>query len=453
MVLTMLETIVIGIALFIIFYIIFFWFYSTVKSEKDFANQVYWYLVRRYKETTIVDYGGISTDPIIQCRNAGPFNIIEVKVVTDKSKNKIDQDIIIRGEVDGTKYQRGSYPSTNLNLHLASSYVGYTNKIPLGAGMEDFDQRFLILSDDHIFNSQLLYKTHLSDLMMKTFDLEGYSIRWELDGSPTIQIRMETMSSNSFMQAFNILLGTVGLLTEKGFISRLDSGIQLKEVKIPTSKELPVYEDKKIVIPSAKWDVSDEKQTKYSQTSIERQLITNSIPSHNESQSYTVNNKLSESLSIEKTHRELFNSLKYQAKDIIYEENQVRVLGYSSTVKEFIFTFPGFDTIQINALSNRPPTQSFELKIDLNQRQKSRNWSDPWSGIEIKGSPELLEKLRIRSSIANRIQEFEKLSIKVQGLAHQNVDFVLTIPRNKEGVNGGYSILKDLIWFIEMSSF
>ena len=449
----MLETIIIGIAFFIVVYIIFFWFYSTIKSERDFTNQVYWYLSRRYKETTIVDYGGISTDPIIQCRNAGPFKIIEVKVLTGKSHKKLDQDIILRGEVDGVRFQRGSYPPANLSLHLVSNYVVHANKIQLGSGMEDFDQRFLILSDDRSFVSQLLYKTHLSGLMIKTFDLEGYSIRWEIDGTPIIQIRMETMSSNSFMQAFNILLGTVGLLTEKGFIHRRDTGTQLKEVKIPSPKELVVYQDKKIDIPSIKWDESFEIRKEIKRTNEEEQSTSDSTNIFNESQSSIINNKLPESLSIEEKHRELFDSIKYQAKNIIYEENQVKVLGYSSMVNEFIFTLPRLDIIQINAISNRPPTQSFELKIDLSKYQENRSWSDPWAGIELKGSPELLEKLRIRSSIANRIQNLEKISIKIQGLAHQHIEFELIVPYNKEGVNVGYSVLKDLIWFIEMSSF
>ncbi|MHA2203917.1 MAG: hypothetical protein ACW991_09525, partial [Candidatus Hodarchaeales archaeon] len=97
------------ISLFVggVIYVIFFLIYSNIKAEKDFSLDVYRYLSRRYPKTVVVDYGGIASDPIIHARDAGPFKLIEVKVVTEKEAQRTDQDLILRGEVDPQKFQKG----------------------------------------------------------------------------------------------------------------------------------------------------------------------------------------------------------------------------------------------------------------------------------------------------------------------------------------------------------
>ncbi|MFX1547284.1 MAG: hypothetical protein ACFFCU_13865, partial [Promethearchaeota archaeon] len=81
----------------------FFLIYSSIKEEKNFALDVYRYLNRRYPKTVVVDYGGLASDPIIQSRDAGPFKLIEVKVVTKKVTDRSDRDLILRGEVNPEK--------------------------------------------------------------------------------------------------------------------------------------------------------------------------------------------------------------------------------------------------------------------------------------------------------------------------------------------------------------
>ena len=215
----MLELFFFGILILMGIYILYFLVYSSIKAEKDFALDVHRFLSRRYPKTSIVDYGGLASDPIILSREAGPFRIIEIKVVTEKEANKTDQDLILRGEIDPLKFKRGKSTIPSLSLHPQFRWGQSTNDIEIG--IPSLDNRFIISSNDSLFPRHLLVQSDLGNLFQKSFDLEGYYIRWSPESeSPIVQVRMETMSLNSFIQAFNILLGSVGVLSEKGYLTR-----------------------------------------------------------------------------------------------------------------------------------------------------------------------------------------------------------------------------------------
>ncbi|MFX0123419.1 MAG: hypothetical protein ACFFAE_07240, partial [Candidatus Hodarchaeota archaeon] len=207
-------------------YVIFFLIYSNIKAEKDFSLDVYRYLSRRYPKTVVVDYGGITSDPIILSRDAGPFKIIEIKVISEKAASRTDQDLILRGEVDPQKFQRGE---KSANLSLSPQLRWKNHRFDIAIGVPRLDDRFIISSEDDLFPRYILTQTDLGNLIQKSFDLEEYFIRW-MENSLVIQVRMETMSSNSFIQAFNILLGTVGALSEKGYLTR---SVVKREVHTP----------------------------------------------------------------------------------------------------------------------------------------------------------------------------------------------------------------------------
>ena len=125
-------------------YVVFFLIYSIIKAEKDFSLDVYRYLSRRYPKTVIVDYGGISSDPIIQSRDSGPFKLIEVKVISEKGSNRTDQDLILRGEVDPQKFQKGD-KAVSLSLSPQLRWEKHRHDIVIG--VPRLDDRFIISSE------------------------------------------------------------------------------------------------------------------------------------------------------------------------------------------------------------------------------------------------------------------------------------------------------------------
>ena len=91
------ETIIlIGIGAIILYFVAYSYYSQNIKGEKDFAQDVFYYLVRRYPDTKVIDWGGLSSDPIIESRNAGPFRTLEIKVTTERRNGGVDRDLILR---------------------------------------------------------------------------------------------------------------------------------------------------------------------------------------------------------------------------------------------------------------------------------------------------------------------------------------------------------------------
>lgn len=444
----------------VIIYVLFFWFYSSIKKERDFANDVYKYLSRRYKNTTIVDYGGISSDPIVLSREAGPFKLLEVKVITEKSSEKYDQDLIIRGEVDSQKFQTGEFKPADVFVTLPS--MSYRPSSNITIGDSKFDVRFYVNSKDPQFVRHLLARTNLGDLISKNFDLEGYNIRWLSTNTPVIQVRMETMSSSSFIQSFNILLGTVGALAEKGYLIR-KTGVQKKAtIEIPSYspskelKEIPSYTDKPTkMIPS----YAEEPVLKETIVSQEESEFGINYSSTTSPEYPSVSTNLLEPIEIlkpkidafeERKIQQLFDSIRYQAKELIFEPSQVRILTFSSSTEEIIVTFPEDNRALFSAFIDKSPESDFGIQVKFDKEPQLANWSDAWKDIEITGEREIVEKLKIRSAIANRITTAGYIEFSAVGKAKEGIKCQILVHKSKEGINAGYSLLKDFSWFFEM---
>ncbi|MFW9904268.1 MAG: hypothetical protein ACFFFH_08060 [Candidatus Thorarchaeota archaeon] len=448
----MFEILLIGLFVGGAIYVVFFLIYSTIKAEKDFALDVYRYLSRRYPRTVIIDYGGISSDPIIQSRDAGPFKLIEVKVVSEKAASGTDQDLILRGEVDPQKFQKGG-KSANLSLSPQLRWGKIGQDIIIG--VPRLDDRFIISCNDTIFPRYILSQTDLGYLIQKSFDLEGYFIRWMGD-SPVIQIRMETMSSNSFIQAFNILLGTIGILSEKGYLTRSD--IKKQQVNIP-SYTPTTHEEKKPLIhasegyqkPTYLIDQAKPKQenniTKFEETKKQKEAIISWEPPP--SVSTEINKPIEKELP-ENPLKALFTSIQYQTKKIDYEPDRVRILTFSRTTEEIIVTFPEENHTLFTTSVDRMPLSDFELQIEYQGQARQTDWSDAWKDINILGSPDIIEKLRIRTGIAHRITSTGETIIIVKGHPDTKIECKIKVPKTIRGINSGYSLLKDITWFIEM---
>ncbi len=429
-------------------YLIFFLLRSSIKAEKDFSLDVYRYLSRRYSKTVIVDYGGISTDPIIQSRDAGPFKLVEVKVITHKELNRTDQDLILRGEVDPRKYQKGENEPFNLSLSLESRWDKMSQHgKEVEIGIPRFDDRFLIISENSLFSQNLLVRTDLGKLILRSFDLEGFDLRWVQD-VPVIQVRMETMSSNSFVQAYNILLGTVGALSETGYLTR--GTRKRKKIDHPPpsrisklEKEIPIYEEIQ--------QVSNDKQEKVvsikgKPVEIEESYL--EIPTDYEKPIDEV--VPAKPVSTESPYKPLFSSIRYQAKKVEFEPSQVKIFTFSRAAQEIIVTFPSEELAHFKMSSVLSPSLDFELQIKFQEKARPTDWGDSWKDITISGQPEIIDKLKLHTGIAHRITDTGHCTITTKGQPHKGIDFEIIVPQTIRGINAGYSLLKDMIWFFEL---
>lgn len=435
----MIELIFLVIFGFGALYALYYWFKSTFQKEKDFANDVYHYLSRRYKNTTIVDSGGALSDPIIVSHDAGPFKLIEVKVVTEKHSSTTDQDLIIRGEVDPQKFQAGQIKPANLFIYLKSRGHRYSKDITIGDAK--FDRRFVINSEDPRFARHLLTQTNLRNHFTQDFDLEGYSIRWFQDNSPVIQVRMETMSLPTFIRGFSILLGTIGNLAEKGYLIR-GTGEHQEAIKIPTYrpvkglKEIPSYKDTSITYSSIKELPVVKEDFGYGEDLTESDFDEARV--------------LKKDYIVEEQNRNLFSSIQYQVKELIFMPTKVIILPFSSSTKDILATFPDNNRVCFTTLIERPPKSNFEIQVNYLKDPQSASWSDVWKDIEITGPPEIIDNIKSRNMIANRITLTGHIEFNATGIVEQGIKCEIIVLKTKEKISAGYSILKDFIWFFEM---
>jgi len=447
----MIEILFIGLFIGGAIYVVFFLIFSSIKAEKDFSMDVYSYLSRRYSKTVIVDYGGLSTDPIIQSRDAGPFKLIEVKVISEKETNRTDQDLILHGEVDPKKFQKGE-KTASLSLSPQLRWKQYHHDIVIG--VPKLDDRFIISSDDSIFPRYILMHTDLGNLIQKSFDLEEYFIRWVGD-SPIIQVRMETMSSNSFIQAFNILLGTIGALSEKGYLTK--SVVKKQKIHI-TSYTPAVQEEGKPLIHASEGQ-GGPVQSKPIETKTEDLIDTQEeiskpeetviswepLPSVSAKQDILFEKEPTES-----PYQTFFTSIQYQAKKIEYKSDRVRILTFSRATGEIIVTFPEESHALFTTMMDRLSSEAFELQLEYQGQARQTDWSNAWKDIKIQGPPDILEKLQMRTGIAHRITNTGETKIIVEGHPDKGIECKIKVPKTIRGINSGYSLLKDITWLIEM---
>jgi hypothetical protein len=267
---------------------------------------------------------------------------------------------------------------------------------------------------------------------------------------------METMSSNSFIQAFNILLGTIGALSEKGYLTRSI----IKKQKTYISSQSPTTQEVKkplIYAPEGHQKPAyliDRAKPKLEDTvTIQEETIKPEEPKISWEPPPTVSTEIDEPMekrSPESPYQALFTSIQYQAKKINFEPDRVRILTFSRATGEIVVTFPDENHALFTTTVDRLPTSDFELQIEYQGQARQTDWSDAWKDINVLGSPDIIEKLRIRTGIAHRITSTGETMIMVKGSPDTRIECELKVPKTIRGINSGYSLLKDITWFIEM---
>ncbi|PWI48363.1 hypothetical protein CEE45_07150 [Candidatus Heimdallarchaeota archaeon B3_Heim] len=468
----MLESVfIIGIVLIFLYFIIYALYSQNIKDENTFAKDVFYYLVRRYPDTKIIDYGGLSSDPIIESHKAGPFKSLEIKVITNKQEGVTDRDLILRGVIDRAKFRQSS--NDRLNLLVSPQITWNDPKTRVKLGVPLFDQRFKISAENSVFVRNLFLETELGEMLRRNYDIEAYSLYWYQDGTTVIQIRMESMTPNSFLNAYNMALASVGLLNQKGYLLKSDETqgdsrdftvswspasspvthtlkdtytskyqaeealyklTRLPKIKLHPERDLKKLEEKKI---------HQEKMESASPPKME--VSTDQLGSISpQNAKYIVQKTTESNLLIP-----LFTSIRYQAKNINYEENTVEIETFSSQLPLLRVTFPSSDQALLKGNSIQIPKHQFSLQIDNPHNSRPPSWDNPWKNIEITGTQYIQDQIKHRTVVANQISEAGNLNVKVKG-SEKGIEYSILGTRSKEGITISYSLLLDLVWFFEM---
>jgi len=441
------ETIIlIGIGAIILYFVAYSYYSQNIKGEKDFAQDVFYYLVRRYPDTKVIDWGGLSSDPIIESRNAGPFRTLEIKVTTERRNGGVDRDLILRGMIDSQKYQIERKDVSNVLISPRITWNDPKTKVTLGS--RSLDQRLHVNAYNPIFVRDIVIKTDLGDLIGRNYDLEAYSLHWYKMGELAIQIRMESMNSNSFLSAFNMALASVGVLIQKGYLTRKGKH---KEKTYSKPLEIPTYKPREL--PKIRVDTErHQKKLEYRQnqksTSREEILPEIKIPITNQKvQAPTISPK--QESSEENVFSPLFSSIRYQVKEITYEENRVIISTFSTQVPQLFVTFPQSERVKITGISVQKPKEIFKISINNSHEPQPPSWDNPWKNIKVTGNESIFVQLKHRSAIANRINEVGNINIDITG-SEDGISYTIQVDKSKLAITTGYSLFIDLIWFFEM---
>ncbi|MHA1946188.1 MAG: hypothetical protein ACXAC6_11415 [Candidatus Hodarchaeales archaeon] len=443
------SLILFGIVAIVLYFVIYSYYSQNIKEEKDFAKDVFYYLIRRYPDTEVTDWGGLSSDPIVESRNAGPFRTLEVRVTTEKRNGVIDRDLILRGMVDVKKYQIARNDVSNVLISPRIAWNDPKTKVTLG--LQALDKRLNVNAYNPVFVRDLIVRTDLGVLIGKNYDFEAFSLHWYKTGDLAIQIRMESMNSSSFLSAFNMALASVGILIQKGYLTRHSK----QQEKIITKGKSPKMEDYSAIrkIPTYKASelpkINVDKARHQEKLEIKQKLKSYSVKSINgeiEKPSIILpDNDLTEV----SPFKPLFTSIRYQVKYINYEKNRVIIGTFSTQVTQIVVTFPNSDETKIVGKSIQKPRESFNIRINNSQEPQAPTWDNPWKNIELTGNSSMIEQIKFRTAIANRINEISFINIDITG-SDDGISYSIIVRKSKPAITAGYSLFIDLVWFFEM---
>jgi hypothetical protein len=262
---------------------------------------------------------------------------------------------------------------------------------------------------------------------------------------------MESMNSSSFLSAFNMALAAVGILIQKGYLTRLGKQ-QEKLVPKETARKERIYEN----IP----EIPAYQPSELPKINVDTIRHQEKLEERQKLKSYSekpITNGKSESSTIffakdipeESPFTSLFTSIRYQVKDISYEENKVIISTFSTQVPRILVTFPSPEQTKIIGVSTQKATESFKISINNSGGPKASTWDNPWENIDLSGKKTILEQIKYRTAIANRINEIGFIEINIKG-SDDNISYSIIVKKSKPSITAGYSLFIDLVWFFEM---
>ncbi|MHA2054384.1 MAG: hypothetical protein ACW99F_12375 [Candidatus Hodarchaeales archaeon] len=284
---------------------------------------------------------------------------------------------------------------------------------------------------------------------------------------------METMNSNSFLIAYNILLATINILKEKGYLAQASwSGGSPSSVPRRTTND---YYTRK---PESGLSIPHEKAKKDEKYYVEISEVPkiklhperdyNKLKTGQDISSEIISpepaelegiisekveyfqkpNILDEDLSFDE-YKSLLASIRYQTENITYEKNQATIHTFLSHLPQIKVDFSDREKIELKGISSIVPRKTFSLKVVYLNDPQSSNLQDPWEKISLEGSEDILNQLKVRIAVANRITELGNIEINIIGSKNE-INYSMQINKSKESLTKGYNLLIDLVWFLEM---
>ncbi len=150
--------------------------------------------------------------------------------------------------------------------------------------------------------------------------------------------------------------------------------------------------------------------------------------------------------------RALFSSIQYRVQDIIYEQSEtdffVRLIPYFGSIKEMTTQFDRNQIIMRGWLEQRDKRLiKLELKIDESPTQFS--YDEPWRDITLIGNEDVIQGIKQRREIANRLISLGTALVKVESPPIGRICIQITSQESKETINNAFFLLQELQSFID----
>lgn len=91
------------------------------------------------------------------------------------------------------------------------------------------------------------------------------------------------------------------------------------------------------------------------------------------------------------------------------------------------------------------------MKIDEAPRIPS--YDNPWTDITLVGEEKIIQQIKLRNEIANRLLSLGSAVVKVESPIKGELNLQLTCNADVEAIKQAYSLIKDLQLFFDISSY
>ncbi|MFX1505618.1 MAG: hypothetical protein ACFFDC_05840 [Promethearchaeota archaeon] len=152
----------------------------------------------------------------------------------------------------------------------------------------------------------------------------------------------------------------------------------------------------------------------------------------------------------------LFSPIQYQVQNLIFEEGSVgpvvRIIPYSGSMKEITVTFNQICIIMEGCMKKLGlPLINLELKCEGEPRQLS--WEDPWEAITVIGEKNILNRIKMRTEIADYLASLGTVDIKVKSESKGEIFIQLSCIKVDEVIKKAFTLIRDLQLFLEISTY
>lgn len=148
-----------------------------------------------------------------------------------------------------------------------------------------------------------------------------------------------------------------------------------------------------------------------------------------------------------------FSSIQYMVQDIIYESDSlIRIIPYSGSIKEISVEFSQSHVVLSGCLTQQKMAIS-NLEIKIEGKPRPYSWDNPWQDITLLGEEKIINRLKNRTELANRLISLGTAVLKVNTIAKGDICVQVTCNDNDDVIKNAYSLITDIKSFIEISLY